>query len=204
MTRPGGRRDRELERLFPGDSELAGRMRAFDWSKSDLGPPETWPQNLRIAVSICLTSRFPMHVWWGPNLTLFSNDAYITFLGRVKHPGVLGRSGREAWSEIWDTIGPTIGRVRTTRTASWSEDILMFFDRELPQEEVYVTFSFSPVLGEGDTVDGQFLRLHGDHGEAGRQPAARHPSQARRPGGGGANCRRGVPGGGGCLGRKPA
>src|ERR1700716_2316369 len=84
-------RERDLERLLPGESELAGRMRAFDWSKTDLGPPRSWPQNLRIAVNICLTSRFPMHVWWGPNLTLLYNDAYISFLGRNKHPQMLGR-----------------------------------------------------------------------------------------------------------------
>ncbi|MGH7793797.1 MAG: sensor histidine kinase [Candidatus Binatia bacterium] len=144
------------DRLFPGHSEMARRMRDFDWSKSDLGPPESWPQNLRVAIGICLTSRFPMHVWWGPQLTLFYNDAYISFLGKSKHPAVLGRSGREAWSEIWDTIGPMIDTVLATGEASWSEDILMFFDRELPKKEVYVTFSFSPVFGDGNNVDGMF------------------------------------------------
>jgi signal transduction histidine kinase len=145
-----------LERLFPGDSELAARMREFDWSNSPLGPTATWPQNLRTALGICLTSRFPMHLWWGPELILFYNDAYISFLGRGKHPAALGRSGREVWSEIWPTIGPMIERVRATGEASWSEDILMFFDRAIPKEEVYVTFSFSPVFGEGMKVDGLF------------------------------------------------
>lgn len=45
-----------LERLFPGDSEVARRMRAFDWSASELGPVENWPENLRVAVRLCLTS----------------------------------------------------------------------------------------------------------------------------------------------------
>lgn len=145
-----------LERLFPGDSEMARRMRAFDWSATPLGSPETWPQNLRIAVGICLTSRFPMHVWWGSDLTLFYNDGYISFLGRHKHPAVLGRSGREAWAELWPQIGPMINKVFTAGEANWSEDILMFFDRELAKEEVHVTFSFSPVYGEDDKVEGMF------------------------------------------------
>ncbi len=131
-------------------------MRAFDWAGTPLGSPDTWPENLRIALGICLTSCFPMHVWWGPELTLFYNDAYISFLGKAKHPAVLGRSGREAWSELWDTLGPMIESVLRTGVASGSEDILMFFDRELPREEVYVTFSFSPVLGAGGEVDGLF------------------------------------------------
>src|SRR5262249_52889042 len=121
-----------------------------------LGQPETWPVNLRVALGVCLTSRFPMHVWWGRPLTLFYNDAYIALLGPSKHPAALGHSGRDACVEIWDTIGPTIERVFSDGTASWSEDILMFFDRELPQEEVYVTFSFSPVFADGGAVDGMF------------------------------------------------
>ena len=32
--------DPERARLFPGDSELARRMRDLDWSQTDLGPPE--------------------------------------------------------------------------------------------------------------------------------------------------------------------
>jgi signal transduction histidine kinase len=145
-----------MERIFPGDSELARRMRALDWSKTAAGDPSTWPENLRTALRICLTSRFPMHVWWGPELTLFYNDAYISFLGRNKHPAVLGRSGFEAWAEIWSTIGPMIESVRSTGVASWSEDIAMVFDRHVPREEVYVTFSFSPILGADGTVDGLF------------------------------------------------
>jgi signal transduction histidine kinase len=146
----------DLARLFPGDSEMARRMRAHDWSGTPLAKPASWPESLRFALGICLTSRFPMHVWWGPSLTFFYNDGYIPFLGSAKHPAVLGRSGREAWSEIWETIGPMIERVFATGEASWSEDIPMFFDRALPKEEVYVTFSFSPILGEGQRVDGVF------------------------------------------------
>lgn len=49
-----------------------------------------------------------------------------------------------------------IERVTTVGEASWSEDILMYFDRLIPQEEVYVTFSFSPVLGADGHADGTF------------------------------------------------
>src|SRR5262249_11991415 len=148
--------DDALERIFPGRSELAARMRAFDWSRTDLGPPSTWPENRRVALAICLTSIFPLHVGGGPSLTVFYDEAYVPVLRGVKHPAVLGRSGRGAWSEIWTTIGPMIEAVIASKEASWSEDILMFFERDLPKEEVYVTFSFSPVLGASGEVDGLF------------------------------------------------
>src|SRR5688572_9144580 len=72
-----------MERLFHGDSEQAVRMRAFDWDMSELGPPTTWPDSLRIAVSICLASRFPIVILWGAKWTLLYNDASIPFLGNV-------------------------------------------------------------------------------------------------------------------------
>jgi signal transduction histidine kinase len=146
----------DVDRVFPGDSEMARRMRQFDWAATPLGGVDSWTPTLRVALGICLTSRFPIHVWWGPSLTLFYNDAYISFLGPTKHPVMLGRSGREAWTEIWDQIAPMIDRVWAAREASWSEDMLMFFARELPREEVYLTFSFSPVLGPTGIVEGMF------------------------------------------------
>lgn len=81
---------------------MGALIRAHDWSTSSLGAPETWPQSLKTALSICLGSRFPMFVWWGRDLTVFYNDAYIPAAGPVKHPKYLGRQAREQWSEIWD------------------------------------------------------------------------------------------------------
>jgi hypothetical protein len=37
---------------------------SFPWSSSGLGPPHTWPQSLRTAVRIVLTSRFAMWMGW--------------------------------------------------------------------------------------------------------------------------------------------
>src|SRR3954452_25071153 len=155
LPRPYG--DEELGRLFPGESELARRMRSFDWSASDLGPPGRWAENLRTAVSLCLTSRFPIVIWWGPDLNVLYNDAYIPFLGRAKHPSSLGRPGREVWAEIWDTIGPMLEGVRRTGAATWSDDFLSFFERDLPREEVHVRFTYGPILAaDGRTVEGVF------------------------------------------------
>ena len=86
MSRSPDQATSELIQIFPGDSEMAARTRAFDWSQHVLGSSAAWPQNLRIALSICLTSGFPTLLWWGPNLTVLYNDAYIPFLGETKHP----------------------------------------------------------------------------------------------------------------------
>ena len=158
ISQTGADDNPDLLRIFPGHSELAARMRKFDWSSTDLGPPGMWPANLRIAVSICLTSRFPILLWWGPNFTVLYNDAYIPFLGESKHPRYLGAAGRECWAEIWDVIEPMLEGVRSTGQAiTWSDAFPFFFARKLPREEVYVRFTYSPILAsDGRTVEGIF------------------------------------------------
>ena len=93
----------------------------------------------------------------GPNLAILYNDAYVPFLGETKHPRYLGQPGRECWSEIWDTIGPMLESMQTTGKATWSEDVLFFFERNLTREEVYVTFTFGPILAlDSRSVEGIF------------------------------------------------
>ena len=153
----GGEVGARLHALFPGDSEMACRMRAFDWSTSDLGPTEHWPEHWRIAVRLCLTSRFPILLWWGPKLSLLYNDAYLSWLTEAKHPRALGRPGYECWSEIWNVIGPMMEGVLSTGQATWSVDTELFFDRKVYKEEVYVTWTYAPILAaDGRTVDGIF------------------------------------------------
>ena len=147
----------QFDDTFSGASEMARLMRAFDWSATDFGPPQRWPPNLRIAVSLCLASRFPILLWWGPRLSVLYNDAYIPFLGPAKHPRMLGRPGKECWGEIWHVIGPMLERVVRTGVATWSEDSEYYFARRLPLEEVYVTFTYGPILAsDGSRVEGVF------------------------------------------------
>src|ERR1700750_3330594 len=48
--------------------EIGALTRAFDWSKTSIGPPETWPQSLRVTVRLVLTSRDPMFLLVGAGL----------------------------------------------------------------------------------------------------------------------------------------
>src|SRR6266446_6770946 len=139
-----------------GGGEMGARMRARDWSATPLGPPETWPQSVKTAVSICLNARVPIALWLGPELRLVYNDTYIPFLGETKHPAILGAAGREAWAEIWATIAPMHDEVAAGRATS-VEDVQLFFARRLPREEVYVSWGYSPILAaDGFTIEGTF------------------------------------------------
>lgn len=134
---------------------MGARMRTLDWSKTPLGPVETWPQSLKTSVSICLNSRFAILLWWGPQLVKIYNDAYIELIGS-KHPGALGSAGREVWPEIWDTIGPLLRGVMERGEPNWANDLLLPLERHGYAEECYFTFSYSPIRDESGGIGGIF------------------------------------------------
>ena len=86
-----------LEFLSSG-GEMGERIRAFDWSRTSLGSPGSWPQALKTALRIMLTSRQPIWIGWGPELIYFYNDPYKAIIGG-KHPDALGRPTRVVWKD---------------------------------------------------------------------------------------------------------
>src|SRR5579885_1080882 len=134
--------------------EMGARMRAFDWSRTPLGPLAHWPQPLKVAVALCLLSRFPIVIFWGPEYAMLYNDAYIPLLGTAKHPGWLGMSGRDCWREVWPTVGPMMERVLATGEPVWFEDLMLIIQRRLPREECYFTFSYSAIPAGGNAAGG--------------------------------------------------
>jgi PAS domain S-box-containing protein len=144
--------------VLSGGGEMGALMRALDWEKTSLGATGNWPQSLRTSVSICLASRFPIVLYWGPEYVVLYNDAYSQILGS-KHPWALGQTCRTCWAEIWETIGPMLDGVVETGTATWSDDLLLRLERFGYPEECYFSFSFSPVRIENGSVGGIFTAV---------------------------------------------
>ncbi len=139
---------------LPSPQEMLRLVETFDWSATPLGPAAEWPDSLKAVVRILLTSRFPMWMAWGPDLTVLYNDAYrLTTLGE-KHPWSLGRPASEVWHEIWKDIGPRIDQVMETGEASWEETLLLILERSGYPEETYHTFSYSPLSGLDGRIAG--------------------------------------------------
>ena len=144
--------------LVVGGGELGALVRAHDWSRTELGPLERWPQSLLTAVDICLNSRFPMVVFWGPSLITLYNDAYRPSFGS-KHPHVLGAPAATLWPEAWHLLGPMMRQVVESGVPTWSEDQMLLMDRHGFSEETYWTFSYSPIRSERGSVDGVFTAV---------------------------------------------
>ena len=145
-------------RFLAGGGKIGELTRAKDWSKTSIGSPEYWPQSLRTTLSILLNSKFPMFLFWGDELLCFYNDAYRPILGKEgKHPSILGMKAEEAWKEIWSIIKPLIDQVLIGGEATWSEDQLIPIYRNGKIEDVYWTFSYSPVIDESGNTAGVYV-----------------------------------------------
>jgi PAS domain S-box-containing protein len=154
---------------------MLARVYAFDWSQTPLGAMEGWPPELRVAVDICLNSRFPMFVWWGPNLINIYNDSYVPMLGK-RHPAALGRPARDSWDDIWSVVGPQADAVMLRGEATWNERVKLVMERKGYWEDTYFTWSYSPIRDKSGSIRGLFCAVTEEtehvHAEADRDRLA--------------------------------
>ncbi len=135
---------------------MGARMRDLDWSKTALGAVDTWPQSLRSTVSMLLPSKAQIILFWGPEFTVLYNDAYRPVFG-AKHPQALGLPGRQAWSEIWDSVlHELLAGVVRSGEAFWAKDLLFELERYGFPEETYFDVSYDPVRVESGEVGGVY------------------------------------------------
>ena len=152
----GANRSREPQKVSDfllGGGELGALMRQHDWARTLLGPPEQWPQSLRMAVRIMLTSLQPIWIGWGKELIYLYNDPYKSIIGG-KHPWALGRPTREVWHEIWSDIEPLLATATGGDRGTYVESQLLIMERNGYPEETYYTFSYSPIPDDDGRVGG--------------------------------------------------
>ena len=132
--------------FLAGGGQMGGLIRAFDWGSTPLGRAEQWPESLMVAVRIMLTSRQPIWIGWGEELTYLYNDAYLSIIGG-KHPWALGRPTRQVWREIWGDIEPLLSTALGGVEGTYVEEQFLIMQRNGYPEETYYTFSYSPIPG---------------------------------------------------------
>jgi GAF domain-containing protein len=153
-------RSNPLEASFiVGGGETGALIRSLDWQNTPLGPAERWPQSLRTAINICVSSRFPIAVYWGPEFVMLYNDDLIPMVGANKHPQAMGRPAFQVLPEIRSIIEPLLQRVIRTGEAIWSEDLMLPLFRNDAQAESYFTFTYSPIRDESGAVGGVFCAV---------------------------------------------
>jgi serine phosphatase RsbU (regulator of sigma subunit) len=139
--------------LLPAAGELRGAYEDVDWAATPLGPIHFWSPALRNAVDLALNTRFPVTLFWGPELIMVYNAAYVPLIGD-KHPAALGAPAREVFPEAWDAIGPMMESVLEGGGANWVVDERVPMFRHGRLDEAYFTFSYSPIRGLDGSIEG--------------------------------------------------
>ena len=161
---------------------MGALINAFDWTASPIGPVDTWPPSLSTLVNVALHSQFPIIIFWGPDLCMLYNDAYLPILAD-KHPTALGQPAREGWAEVWAIAGPMLEGVLATGQATWAEDLLLPILHDGVTSAHYFTFSYSPICDHQGYVYGVFCPVtetteRVEH--ARREYALRHAAETAR------------------------
>ncbi|MHA6492782.1 PAS domain-containing protein [Pseudomonas borbori] len=129
-----------------GGGELGERIRAFDWSNTELGALEDWPQSLRSITSMLLLSPVPMVLLWGERGIMIYNDAYSEFAG-ARHPQLLGSEVRLGWPEVADFNDHVMKVCLGGGTLAYKDQELTLYRNGQP-ERVWMNLDYSPVPDE--------------------------------------------------------
>jgi PAS domain S-box-containing protein len=147
--------DKNTSPSFPflaSGSKTSELIRAFDWEKTSLGQLSHWPDCLRVVTSLILRSDVPMTIQWGAEGTLLYNDAYCEIAG-ARHPGLLGRTVRDSWSEVAGFRAQALKHVLDGNTVNCHDQHLVLL-RDGEPEDIWLDINYSPVVDEAGTPRG--------------------------------------------------
>ena len=127
-------------------------IRAFDWSKTSLGPIADWPAHLRFEVNTIVNSPIPKVLMWGPDHVMIYNDGYVEIAGQ-NHPRALGGTVPEIWPEIWDWNRKILADGFAGRVQSFRDQPMRLM-RNGVEEEVTFDLFYSPIHDPDGAVAG--------------------------------------------------
>ncbi|VVP80544.1 Sensor histidine kinase RcsC [Pseudomonas fluorescens] len=125
---------------------MAGRIRAFDWSLTELGTMDAWPASLCSAVQLMLASPLPMVMLWGRAGYMIYNDGYSKFAGG-RHPYLLGAPVELGWPEVAEFNRHVVNTCLAGGTLSYRNKELVLLRDGVP-EDVWLDLYYSPVADD--------------------------------------------------------
>jgi signal transduction histidine kinase len=125
---------------------MADRIRAFDWSRTELGSLDTWSRSLSSSVQLMLASPLPMVMLWGRPGYMIYNDAYSEFAGG-RHPYLLGSPVELGWPEVAEFNRHVVDTCLAGGTLSFRNKELVLLRDGVP-EDVWLDLYYSPVAND--------------------------------------------------------
>ena len=136
----------EAPSFAAGGGKMGALLREHDWSRTALGPLETWSQSLRTTVGLILHSVVPIVLLWGEDGIMIYNDAYSVFAGG-RHPALFGSKVREGWPEVADFNDNVMKVGLAGGTLAYQDQELTLY-RTGRAEQVWMNLDYSPAPDE--------------------------------------------------------
>lgn len=138
---------------------MADLVRSHNWADTPLGPIPAWPELLIDSVNLLLCNQFPSVIFWGPQLIQIYNDAYVSVIGE-KHPRAVGQPAAACWRESWHIAGPEIEAALLCGESIYRQKVLVPVIREGVLQDVYWTYSCSPIYSDSGSIEGVLSVCH--------------------------------------------
>jgi len=135
-----GRNFNNNTRGFLGGNDICSKLiLSIDWEDAVVGPIYQWPQSLKTTLSIILSSKTPMFMFWGSDHVQFYNEAFIPVLGAEEdYAEIMGACGTDLW-KLLAPENPAISCEKFFEVLNYNK-----------REEVCWTLSYSAVTDEYD------------------------------------------------------
>lgn len=143
-----------MKRVDASGQQMAALVRGHDWSSTPLGLTDTWPEALKLLLSIMMGSHQPMFVVWGDDHRIIYNDGYAEILAS-KHPAALGMPFFDVWHEIRADLEPIVAQAMSGESV-FMDDIELLMHRKGFPERTHFSFSYTPVRDPDGRVVGIF------------------------------------------------
>ncbi len=135
-----------------GGGECGALVRSFDWSKTAMGPVESWSVELRATVANIVNSPVAKVLMWGPDHIMIYNDAYARVAG-ANHPAALGGTVPGVWPEIWNFNREILAAGLRGERREYLDQTLILHRGDVPEPVIFDLF-YTPVYEADGSVGG--------------------------------------------------
>ena len=141
--------------FLAGGGRATELILARDWTDHPLGPPQEWPEGLKVALSLVVNSPESMILCWGPQLHFFFNETYIPVLG-PRVDWAMGSAFDEVWADALTQARPIIAAAMAGQRQRFI-DLPWKLATDRGQADTWWTFSYSRILGPDGGIAGLFI-----------------------------------------------
>ncbi|WP_078058365.1 PAS domain-containing sensor histidine kinase [Rhizobium rhizosphaerae] len=131
-------------------SECLALFDGHDWAGTALGPFSAWPEALKTAARLVMSSATAMALLAGPQGVTIYNDAYALIAGQ-RHPDAFGAEICASWPEAAGFNGQVLAQVFAGETLHFAEEAMTVMRNGAP-EAVWFDLDYHPVYDEDGRV----------------------------------------------------